>query len=169
MRKAVLSDIKDIMTIITLTVTEMHAYLNYQWDDSYPLEKDFLADINEGDLYVSERDGKLVGFVCVNKSEPVEYCGLDWSSSKDVMVIHRMAVHPKYRRKGVGRELMTFAEDLALKSNIEYLKTDTNSINEKMMSLFLKSGYKFIAEMNFLGKETPFYCYEKLLVKVNKS
>ena len=40
MRKAALSDIKDIMTIINLTVTEMHAYLNYQWDDSYPQEKD---------------------------------------------------------------------------------------------------------------------------------
>ena len=83
-------------------------------------EKDFIADINEGDLYVSERDGKLVGFVCVNKIEPVEYWGLNWPSTKKVMVIHRMSVHPEYRRSGLGLELMKFAEVLAQSNNIDY-------------------------------------------------
>lgn len=164
MRKAIVQDIIGIMDIIRMVVHEMHSYHNFQWDEFYPQKKDFLADISAGDLYVSERDGKLVGFVCVNKIEPVEYCGLDWSSRKDFMVIHRMAVDPAYRRNGVGRELMTFAEELALKSNIAYLKTDTNSINKKMKALFLKCGYNFIGEICFLGKETPFYCYDKRLI-----
>ncbi len=164
MRKAILNDIRDIMAIIKMTVPEMHSDHNYQWDEVYPQEKDFIADISEGDLYISERDGKLVGFICVNRIEPSEYSGLNWSCKKDVMVIHRMSVHPGYRRSGLGLELMNFAEDLALKSNIDYLKTDTNSHNEKMKGLFLKLGYKFIAEISFLGKETPFYCYDKRLV-----
>ncbi len=164
MRKAILQDINDIMKIITLVVREMRFYHNPQWDEFYPQEKDFLADIREGDLYISERDGRLVGFVCVNKIEPVEYVGLDWSSSRDVLVIHRMAVDPAYRRKGVASELMNFAEELALKNNIAYLKTDTNSINENMKALFLKCGYNYIGEISFLGKETPFYCYDKRLV-----
>jgi len=164
MRKAILQDIKDIMNIITLVVREMRSNHNPQWDEFYPQEKDFLADIREGDLYISERDGRLVGFVCVNKIEPVEYVGLDWSSSKDVLVIHRMAVDPAYRRKGVASELMNFAEELALQNNIAYLKTDTNSINENMKALFLKCGYNYIGEISFLGKETPFYCYDKRLV-----
>jgi len=163
MRKAILKDIKDIMDIIRMTVIEMHSYYNYQWDEGYPQEKDFIADINEGDLYVAERDGKLVGFICVNKIEPVEYCGLDWSSAKKVMVIHRMSVHPEYRRNGLGLELMKFAEGLAQSININYLKTDTNSLNEKMKGLFLKCGYNFIGEINFLAKKTPFYCYDKIL------
>lgn len=163
MRKAHLEDIKEIMSIIRKTIMEMHSYHNHQWDEFYPQEKDFINDIQVGDLYVAERNGRLVAFICVNKIEPAEYSGLNWSSRKDVMVIHRMAVDPEYRRNGVGRELMNFAEDLALKSNIDYLKTDTNSINEKMKALFLKFGYNFIGEMSFLGKETPFYCYDKLL------
>lgn len=32
-----------------------------------------------------------------------------------------------------------------------------------MNSLFKKCGYKFVGEMSFLGKEFPFYCYDKLL------
>ena len=161
MRKAVLDDVKSIMSIIRKTIKEMHLYHNNQWDESYPQEKDFIKDIQEGDLYVSERKGRLVAFICVNKIEPAEYTGLDWSLKKDVMIIHRMAVDPEYRRNGIGRQLMNFAEELALQQEISYLKTDTNSMNENMKALFLKCGYSYIGEINFLGKETPFYCYDK--------
>lgn len=164
MRKAQLEDIKEIMVIIRKTIAEMQSYHNTQWDEFYPQEKDFMSDIQEGDLYVSEKDGRIVAVICVNKIEPAEYNGLDWSKGKDSMVIHRMAVDPEYRRNGVGRKLMNFAEDLAMKSNINYLKTDTNSINEKMNALFVKCDYNFVGEMSFLGKETPFYCYDKVLV-----
>jgi len=58
---------------------------------------------------------------------------------------------------------MNFADDLAIKNSIKYLKTDTYSINTKMDALFKKCGYKFIGEMIYLGKEKPFNCYEKIL------
>lgn len=163
MRKAVIEDIKNVMEIIKETIVEMHSYGNYQWDENYPQEKDFLDDIQKGDLFVIEREGKLVGFVCINKVEPVEYNGLNWSLNDDAMVVHRMAVNPAYRKNGIGTELMKFADELALKNNISYLKTDTYSLNSKMNRLFEKCGYKLVGEMSFLGKEKPFYCYEKVL------
>ncbi|WML37479.1 GNAT family N-acetyltransferase [Clostridium sp. OS1-26] len=163
MRKAVIADIKNVMEIIKETIVEMHSYGNYQWDENYPQEKDFLNDIQKGDLFVTEREGELVGFVCINKVEPVEYNGLNWSLNDDAMVVHRMAVNPAYRKNGVGTELMKFADELALKNNIKYLKTDTYSLNSKMNRLFQKCGYKLVGEMSFLGKEKPFYCYEKVL------
>jgi GNAT superfamily N-acetyltransferase len=169
-RKAVLDDLIDIMNIIKETIIEMHSYNNHQWDESYPQEKDFIKDIESGCLYVTERDGKLQGFVCVNKLEPAEYSGLNWSLNEEAMVIHRMSVNPDSRRMGIGTELMNFAEELALKNNVRYLKTDTYSINTKMNALFLKCGYKLVGEMSFLGKEKPFYSYEKILTddKLNK-
>ncbi|WP_348982828.1 GNAT family N-acetyltransferase [Desulfosporosinus sp. Sb-LF] len=168
MRKAQFEDINEIMDIIRLTIFEMHSYNNYQWDENYPQEKDFITDINEGNLYVLERDGRVVAFICVNQIEPEEYSELDWSSKEVGMVIHRMSVHPEYRRTGVGSKLMKFAEVLAKNNKINYLKIDTNSINEKMKALFIKCGYNFIGEMQFLGKEEPFYCYDKILVEEPK-
>ncbi|WP_315120474.1 GNAT family N-acetyltransferase [uncultured Clostridium sp.] len=165
-RKATMEDLKDIMEIIKDTIVEMHSYNNYQWDESYPQEKDFINDIQKGDLFVSENHGKLVGFVCINKVEPVEYDGLNWSLNENIMVIHRMAVNPNSRRKGIGRKLMEFADELAFENNIRYLKTDTYSLNTKMNILFSKCGYNLVGEMSFLGKEKPFYCYEKVLDKV---
>lgn len=165
MRKAVMEDTKGIMEIIKETISEMRTYNNIQWDESYPQEKDFMNDFHRGDLYVAEREGKLVGFVCINKVEPVEYDELKWPLNEDCMVVHRMAVNPNYRRSGIGTELMKFADELALANNIRYLKTDTYSINTKMNLLFTKCGYDLVGEMSFLGKEKPFYCYGKILNK----
>ncbi|WP_407310342.1 GNAT family N-acetyltransferase [Desulfosporosinus sp. SB140] len=165
LRRAVLDDIPQIMDIIEKTILEMHSYQNYQWDENYPQTKDFQGDIEAGNLYVIERDGNLVAFICVNKVEPDEYCDLEWSSAQESMVIHRMSVHPEHRRNGLGIELMNFAETIARDSQITYLKTDTNSKNEKMKILFRKCGYKFIGEIKFPGKDAPFYCYDKIFEK----
>ena len=162
-RKAILEDLKDIMEIIRQTIVEMRTYNNNQWDGNYPKEKDFINDIQKEDLFVIEREGNIAGFICINKVEPVEYNELNWTLNETAMVVHRMSVSPAYRRKGIGTQLMKFTDELALKSNIRYLKTDTYSINPKMNGLFVRCGYKLIGEMSFLGKENPFYCYEKIL------
>ncbi|MEW9096972.1 MAG: GNAT family N-acetyltransferase [Clostridiaceae bacterium] len=162
-RKAANEDLKAIMKIIKETIVEMHSYNNYQWDENYPQEKDFEDDIKKGDLYVIEKEGELVGFACINKEEPIEYNGLNWSLNEDVFVVHRMAVSSSHRQMGIGTELINFADELALKNNIKYLKTDTYSLNTKMNAFFKRSGYDLIGEMSFLGKEKPFYCYERIL------
>jgi ribosomal protein S18 acetylase RimI-like enzyme len=163
LRKAVLEDIPQIMDIINVSILEMHSYQNYQWDKNYPQISDFQADIEAEDLYVFERDGNLAALICVNYVEPDEYSDLKWSSPQKRMVIHRMSVHPEYRRTGLGSELMKFAEILARSRGCPYIRTDTNSKNEKMKTLFTKFGYTFIGEVNFPRKETPFYCYDKIL------
>jgi GNAT superfamily N-acetyltransferase len=162
-RKAVLEDVEEVMNIIRAIIVEMHSYNNYQWDENYPQAKDFISDIIQGDLYVLLRDSKLVASVCVNKVEPEEYRGLNWSLQEEAMVIHRMSVDPMYRGRGIGKELLKFAEDLAQAKCCRYLKADTNSINDKMRALFLKCGYNFIGEIIFSGKEEPFNCYDKVL------
>lgn len=163
MRKAVYEDLKDIMEIIKKTVIEMKAYGNTQWDETYPREEDFKKDMDKGDLYVIEKDGKLAGFLCINKVQPEEYKPLNWSLEEEAMVVHRMAVNPDFRRMGIGTALMNFAEEKAREFGIRYMKTDTNSVNKNMNSLFEKCGYKHVGQMEFLGKPTPFNCLEKIL------
>ena len=161
--KANSKDIKQIMAIINETVKEMKSYNNTQWDENYPQDKDFAKDIELGDLYVDKEDNTIMGFICVNYIEPVEYNDLNWSKDEKCMVIHRMAVNSNFRNKGVGTKLMNFAEELAIKNGVNYLKTDTYSINTKMNSLFRKCNFKLVGQMSFLGKEKPFNCYEKML------
>ncbi len=163
--KANLNDVKQIMEIINETVKEMKSYNNTQWDETYPQDKDFIKDIESQDLYVDKKDDIITGFICVNYIEPSEYNDINWSRDDKCMIIHRMAVNSNCRNQGIGTKLMNFAEELALQNNVTYLKTDTYSINTKMNSLFNKFGYTLAGQMNFLGKEELFNCYEKTLNK----
>ena len=162
-RKASLNDVDSIMDIIKSTVEEMKTYNNTQWDESYPQAKDFIKDIESEDLYVEAEGKEIKGFICINYIEPKEYDDLNWVSNSKAMVIHRMAVNPKFRQQVIATKLMKHAEQLALDNNVVYLKTDTYSINTKMNSLFKKCGFNLVGEMSFLGKEKPFFCYDKLL------
>ena len=164
-RKAAKHDMTEIMKILDLTVKEMKSYNNTQWDENYPQTRDFIHDIENSDLYVEVENDNIKGFICVNYVEPKEYHDVKWSSNEKCMVIHRMAVNPKCRNSGVGSKLMNFAEELARQNGMNYLKTDTYSINTKMNSLFRKFNYQFVGEMYFLGKEKSFYCYEKHLIQ----
>ncbi|MFX0549476.1 GNAT family N-acetyltransferase [Hathewaya histolytica] len=162
-RKAKKEDIHDIMEIVDKVISEMNSYGNYQWDENYPREKDFLDDIEKGDLFICERNDIIAGFISINKCEAPEYGKLNWSLDTDCLVLHRMAVNPDLRRTGIATELMNFAEEFATKQGIQYLKTDTNSLNDKMKNLFKKLHYEFIGEVSFKGTNEPFICYEKVL------
>ncbi|MER0278870.1 GNAT family N-acetyltransferase [Clostridioides difficile] len=162
-RKANMNDLEKIMKIIKATVEEMKDYNNTQWDENYPSDKDFVSDIKKQDLYVDEIDGDVAGFICLNYEEPEEYVDLNWSSNKKAMVIHRMAVNPSFRKKGIASKLVDFAEKLAEENSVSYLKSDTYSINSKMNAFLVKCGFIKIGEMSFLGKEKSFYCYDKIL------
>jgi GNAT superfamily N-acetyltransferase len=162
-RKAILEDMGQIMDILGKTKVEMHIYNNFQWDESYPTRVDFIEDIKKENLYCIEIEQKLAGFICVNTVEPIEYKGLKWSSTNAAMIIHRMSVNSVFRQRGIGVKLIKFAEQLANKNNIRYLKTDTYSLNVKMNNLLSKCSYNFIGEISFPQKEKPFNCYDIII------
>ncbi|MBV4419270.1 GNAT family N-acetyltransferase [Clostridium tyrobutyricum] len=162
-RHAVKNDVKNIIKIIDKIIVEMDSYENNQWDKSYPRETDFLKDINAKNLFICERNGKIAGFICVDRLQVDEYTDVEWSLKENFMVIHRMAVNPECRRMGIGSELLDFAEEYALENNIRYLKTDTYSINVKMNNLFKKFGYDIAGQIKIPEREKPFNCYEKIL------
>lgn len=162
-RNANLKDIREILRIVDIAITDMHSYDNFQWNENYPREEDFKNDIYNGELFVCENNNEVAGFACINFDEPEEYNTLTWSLKKPSMIVHRMAVNPKFKGCGIGLQLMGFAESLSLEKSINYMKVDTNSLNTKAQNLFKKCGYNFIGEVTFAGKEGTFYCYEKKL------
>ena len=162
-RKAKLTDLDAIMSIINETVKEMKSYKNDQWDENYPNRKTFINDIENENLYLYEEDNYIKGFVCIDTDEAKEYKNLKWSSDDKCMVTHRMAIDSKFRINHIASKLMDFCEELAINKGVRYLKADTYSVNEKMNSFFKKRRYNFVGEVFFEGKENPFYVYEKIL------
>ena len=169
-RKATEKDLEAIMDIVSRVVAEMESEGIDQWSAAYPARRDFAADIARGELYVDDETGsdrppaaKIRGVVCVNREEPPEYRDGAWSRDGASLVIHRLAVHPECRRRGVGRGLLLLAEELARAEGIAYLRSDTYSMNARMNALFARMAYRRAGDIRFLGHRQAFHCYDKEL------
>lgn len=157
-------DLETIMEIIKYTVQEMNKNNNFQWDETYPNREVFLNDIKERTLYgVITEEGNLVGLGALNFESPEEYNALNWESTNEDYVIHRLAVDVNYRGCGIGEFLIKDFEKKVLERGKKYVRIDTNYKNLKAQSLFEKMGYKKSGKMQLHGIKEEFICYEKRL------
>ncbi len=68
-RLATILDVNEIMDIVKETIVDMDKNNNHQWNNEYPLIKDFEKDIENKELYVIEEEGRVSGFACINKED----------------------------------------------------------------------------------------------------
>jgi ribosomal protein S18 acetylase RimI-like enzyme len=162
-RSAVISDLSQIVEIAESSKLDMHSYGNFQWNEGYPKEEDFIKDITEGTLFVCDIKGSIAGVICINRDEPEEYKTVTWSTAKEAFVIHRLAVSNSFRGQGVGYKLINHANAICIEKKIKYIKTDTNSLNIKAQRLLRKCGYTFVGETSLVDHEGLFYCYDIVL------
>lgn len=164
-RLATLDDIPAILELIRRVVPLMRASGNLQWDDQYPNAAVFENDIAQDQLWVTELDYKLVGLAAITTDQEPEYAQVGWDLSETAVVVHRLAVDPEVRGRGIAARLMAQAEAVARGRGIDVLRIDTNTQNEATQRLFPKLGYRFAGEIGLgFRPGLRFYCYEKRLV-----
>lgn len=161
-RQATKNDMKEIMTIINEIKEDMKKENNPQWNDTYPLEEDFLEDIKKNALYVLEEE-KIVAFASILESPKEEYSEIKNRYLEKSYTIHRLAVNKKYRKSGYAKKIFQFAENFALENNAYCLKGDTEIHNEKMNKLFEKLGYQQKGIIKWSDNDGTYNYYEKKL------
>lgn len=80
-----------------------HVYENFYpngWEQAQKEDVEKLLRTEPHNIWLAVRDNELVGFL-----------GVRISSAEQMGAIHIMAVSPRYQRQGIGRQLMTFAEE----------------------------------------------------------
>jgi len=78
---------------------------------------------------VAELDGKIVGYVIGAQIE-------DWGH------IVSLAVHPDYRRRGIGESLLKNIEERLIKRRVKLLLLEVAVSNKPAINLYLKHGYQ---------------------------
>lgn len=150
-RTAVDGDVPAIAEILGQAVQRMLAEGKRQWDETYPTAKHVRADIENGNGYVLEKEGEVIGYVAVVfTGEPAYEC-LDgrWLSNGRYVVAHRMAVSQNVRGHGYGRIFMETIEGFARKHGIASFKVDTNFDNFAMLGLLDKLGFSYCGEIEY--------------------
>jgi GNAT superfamily N-acetyltransferase len=161
-RPATSADIPALLDLIKRVVPLMHATGNFQWDEQYPNEAVFGADIVKQQLWIALIDEQLAGVAALTEDQEPEYAQVGFDLSERAIVTHRLAVDPAFQGQGVAAALLNQAEQLALERGVSYLRVDTNSENQATQRLFPKLGYQNAGEITLSFRPgLRFMAYEK--------
>ncbi|EDL66057.1 GNAT family N-acetyltransferase [Bacillus sp. SG-1] len=164
LRKGKKEDIEEIMKIVKKTVEIMKSENIDQWTDEYPLAGNFSKDAENDSLYVAvDEDNEVVGSITIDQNEPEEYSTSQWRKEGPAYLFHRLVVDPDVRGKGIASLLIKKTEEVAKDNKVDYIRTDTYSLNKKAQSLFKKNGFQQTGEIQFMGKDNPFYTFDKVI------
>ena len=163
--QASVNDLPDIMTMIKACIKNMNENGITQWNEQYPPRKIFLQDIENKSLFKFAINSNLVGIIVLSPVQDEEYEDIAWNDQNGkYLVVHRMAVHPNWQRRGIASKLLDFAEKFAKEQRYTSIRIDTFSKNPRTLSLFSKRNFERKAgEIHFPENIEPYYCYELLL------
>ena len=115
--------------------------------------------------FVAEKRKDLIGFLVGLLSQTDETLGY----------IHFAGVHPKYRKKGIGRRLYNKFFDLCRVNDRSVVKCCTSPVNKLSIEFHQHMGFEIeLGEvsvdgvpvtMNFLGKNEPLVLFKKEVEK----
>lgn len=155
-----------MMELVRSVVPLMRAQGNLQWSDDYPNEHVFTQDIAAGELWLAEIGGEVAGIAAITMDQSPEYADVGWDLDEPAIVVHRLAVDPAFRGRGVAEALMLQAEAVARQRGIAVLRIDTNTQNPATQRLFPKLGYMYAGEISLAFRPgLRFLCYEKRLAE----
>jgi len=144
-RQANISDLDQIVEIIELSKKYLKETKVDQWQDGYPAKEDLRRDIESGNSYVLTNKDEIVATTVISLDGESTYNSIfngEWITNEEYIVMHRVAVHDKYKGKGIFKELIKEAESLALNKGISSIKIDTHRDNISMQRAVVKNDFK---------------------------
>ncbi|MDZ5129676.1 GNAT family N-acetyltransferase [Clostridium perfringens] len=144
-RQANISDLDQIVEIIELSKKYLKETKVDQWQDGYPAKEDLRRDIESGNSYVLTNKDEIVATTVISLDGESTYNSIfngEWITNEEYIVMHRVAVHDRYKGKGIFKELIKEAENLALNKWIFSIKIDTHRDNISMQKAVLKNDFK---------------------------
>lgn len=164
-RQAVAKDLDDIMAVYNSCVCGMIALGIDQWDDTYPSREVIQKDLEIGDYYVGHLNNEIVSGIKIDRIQDQSYLSINWEDkSNNFMVVHRLCAKESVWHKGVGKQMMKFAEQLAKKSGCTSMRLDTYINNPKAIDFYKRIGYKQLGHIKLKPHKDVYFCFEKLFV-----
>lgn len=161
-RQATHADLPGLLDLVRRVVPLMRANGNHQWDEAYPNAEVFTRDIDLGQLWLAEAEGRLVGVAALTRDQEPEYAKVGWNLDEASIVVHRLAVDPAARGLGIASALMQQAETVGRDQAISVFRVDTSVQNEATQRLFPKLGYRLCGQISLAFRPgLSVLCYEK--------
>ncbi|MCR1839919.1 GNAT family N-acetyltransferase [Murimonas intestini] len=138
----------------------------------YPTRKDALTGIVENSLFVARSGDSIVGAFILNHKPENGYDNAKWLYGGDyslILVVHTLVVHPAFMNRGIGLQLLRFAEKWGKQNGMKAIRLDVYENNVPAIALYERCGYQYIQSIDLgfghYGLDL-FKLYEKLLSDV---
>lgn len=164
-RKAVETDINNIMTIIRQAQAYFKEQGIDQWQNNYPNTGTISDDIDNQHSYVLLKDNKIVATAAVSFDGEKTYDFIHegkWISNNEFAVIHRIAVDNTYKGLGLSAEIIKSVEKLCLSKGVYSIKVDTHKENIPMQKLLEKNKFQYCGVI-YLEDGSKRIAFEKTL------
>lgn len=166
MRATTRDDLDEVMRIIDEARKAINKLGIVQWTDSYPGLKHICRDIDEGSSYVLlDEHEKIVATAAVYFGVEPCYAHIEegsWKYEGPYATVHRVAVDPQFRGRGLAAFLFAGAEALAVARKIKIVRVDTHEWNIPMRRALEKEGYEYSGVVH-LESGAKRVAYEKLI------
>lgn len=162
---AATTDLDRIMIMIKACAADLISKNIFQWSEKYPSRNIFKDDVERNVLYVFKDKSYIIGCVALCSNKDLEYKDVKWLTEDNKnLYVHRLAVDPKFQKKGVGKSLMDFAENYAKTKGFKSIRLDTFSQNKRNNKFYKSRNYVQLDDVLFpTQSEFPFHCYEKII------
>lgn len=155
-----LADLPELISLQDACIAKLQQDGINQWDDICPSYICLENDVLSKSLYISHMEHTLCGCITLDEKQEKEYAEVSWTHpGPRILVVHRLMVHPAHRGRGVGKQLMNFAEEKARKKGYDAIRLDVFLDNPVALSLYERLGYRRAGTV--LLKKGPFACFEK--------
>lgn len=127
-------DLAKLMGELGYPTTTKEMELRFNKIDSNPLYNTLLAEI----------DGKIIGMIGM-------FIGFGYEKNEDYIRIVALVVDSKYRKQGIGGELIQATEEWAMKKGVKKLALNSGNRSER------DGAHHFYTNKGFEGSATGFY------------
>ena len=131
--------------------------------DIYPAPEFLKDSIENGELYIAEEEGTIVGAMVLNHQSNDEYSKFDWPTKaydEEVTVIHALGILPSERGKGYARQMVKFAIDLAGKDKQKVIRLDVLKGNKGAKRLYSGMGFRYLHTLPMFYEDTGWTDFE---------
>jgi len=123
-----LASLEDTAAISSCVAEAYQGYVRRIGRPPASMERDFRSDIDQGNVYVCESAGEIVGIMVVRECP-------------DHVEVSSLAVRPNSQRQGFGRSLMSVAEGRASSRGLSAVRLYTNAALPEVVRYYERLGY----------------------------
>jgi GNAT superfamily N-acetyltransferase len=103
------------------------------------------ADIDAGRIYVARAGAEVCGTITL-----VETDGLVWGEEQgEELYVHKLAVARRHAGRGIGAQILGWAQCLARERGKRWLRLDTWDGNRKMREYYEQQGFRHVRDKYF--------------------